>query len=52
MREVSSKMNLTDCTNPNYEDAVSVVIIEEKYFFSMMGLCEKGLYFDFYNRKK
>jgi hypothetical protein len=25
MREVSSKMNLTDCTNPNYEDAVSVV---------------------------
>jgi hypothetical protein len=27
MREVSSKMNLTDCTNPNYEDAVSVVRI-------------------------
>ena len=25
MREVSSKMNLTDCANPNYEDAVSVV---------------------------
>jgi hypothetical protein len=26
MREVSSKMNLTDCTNPNYEDAVSVLL--------------------------
>jgi hypothetical protein len=26
MREVSSKMNLTDCANPNYEDAVSVLL--------------------------